>query len=444
MTEIGAIGPDDTNPDDTNMGARPPVYILGAGMAGLAAAVRAARLGMRPHLLEATSHAGGRCRSFFEAGLGRTIDNGSHLLLGGNRGLFAYLNEIGAGDALAPMEPVQFPFLDVADGNRWTLRPSAGRLPWWLLVPGRRVPGGRLSDYMAMARLARQAGNGRDGPLTDFVDAAAPMFQRFWQPLARAVLNTEAEEASAALIGAMLGETFMKGAEASRPYLAPAGLSGALVDPGVAYLEAIGQPPGFGARIKALDFAGGRVRTIETETGTHALDEDAAVICALPPGEAARLIPDLTVPEKFNAIVNVHYGTGQTDAGAGFLGLIGSLAHWVFTRNGMISVTVSAAGALADQPAERIATLIWADVAPALGQNGAPMPGYHVIKEKRATIAQTPDQNARRPAAKTRFENLFLAGDWTKTGLPATIEGAVRSGQNAARLSAALAAGSNP
>jgi squalene-associated FAD-dependent desaturase len=425
MTEIGKAA----------MAARPQVYILGAGMAGLAAAVRAAKLGLRPHLFEATNHAGGRCRSFFEPGLDRTIDNGTHLLLGGNKGLFTYLAEVGAADRLKPMDPVQFPFLDVANGMRWNVRPSAGRLPWWLLVPHRRVPGGRLRDYLAMARLARLDPDGLDATLTEFVDRDAPMFARFWQPLARAVLNTEAEEASAALIGRMLAETFLKGAEASRPYLAPGGLSNALVDPGVAHLRAIGQPPNFAARIKALSFGGGGVSAIETESGPVPV-AGGAVISALPPGEAQRLIPGLQAPDQFNAIVNVHYRLERSEDAVRFLGLIGSPAHWVFTRSDVVSVTISAAGALADEPGERIASRIWADVAAPLGQNGVSVPTFHVIKEKRATMAQTPAQNARRPAAKTGFDNLFLAGDWTKTGLPATIEGAVRSGQHAAALAA--------
>ncbi|MEE2759877.1 MAG: hydroxysqualene dehydroxylase HpnE [Pseudomonadota bacterium] len=418
------------------MGTRKPVYILGAGMAGLAAAIRAANIGLRPRLFEATGHAGGRCRSYFEPGLGRTVDNGTHLLLGGNSSLFNYLREASApADALLPMDPVQFPFFDIAENKRWTLRPTAGRIPWWLLLPNRHVPGARFSDYVSMWRLTRLGPDSPDAPLTDFINTGHPMFKRFWQPLARAVVNTEAEEASAVLIGRMLAETFVKGAEASRPYLATGGLSRSLVEPALAWLEESGWPATLGKRIKALTFGeGGRVRSLETDSGALPLEEGAAVICALPPGEAKRLLPELEVPNQFNAIVNIHYASEPSAAPAKFFGLIGAPGHWVFTRNGVISVTISTAGSLTDEPAARIAPAIWTNVAAALGRKGDPLPPYHVIKEKRATIAQTPAQNARRPTAQTRHDNLFLAGDWTKTGLPATIEGAVRSGQEAAAL----------
>ena len=94
---------------------------------------------------------------------------------------------------------------------------------------------------------------------------------------------------------------------------------------------------------------------------------------------------------------------------------------------------MSGAEAIVDQDREQLATRIWADVARALGIT-APMPAWQIVKEKRATFAATPEQDARRPAAQTRWKNLFLAGDWTRTGLPATIEGALRSGETAAAL----------
>ena len=102
-----------------------------------------------------------------------------------------------------------------------------------------------------------------------------------------------------------------------------------------------------------------------------------------------------------------------------------------------ISVTVSGADAIVDQDREDLAIRIWADVSKALGLK-VPMPGsippWQIVKEKRATFAATPQQDARRPAARTQWRNLFLAGDWTQTGLPATIEGALRSGETAAAL----------
>jgi uncharacterized protein with NAD-binding domain and iron-sulfur cluster len=115
------------------------------------------------------------------------------------------------------------------------------------------------------------------------------------------------------------------------------------------------------------------------------------------------------------------------------LGVIGGTAEWIFTFSDRISVTVSGADAIVDQDREDLALRIWADVTKALDIK-APLPTWQIVKEKRATFAATPEQDSRRPAAKTPWLNLFLAGDWTQTGLPATIEGALRSGETAAAL----------
>ena len=119
------------------------------------------------------------------------------------------------------------------------------------------------------------------------------------------------------------------------------------------------------------------------------------------------------------------------------LGLLGATAEWIFTHPGRISVTISAADRLVDMPREALAALVWGEVAVALGLAGAPMPKWQVVKEKRATFAATPQQEALRPPARTAWANLFLAGDWVANGLPATIEGALRSGEVAARLALA-------
>jgi hypothetical protein len=115
------------------------------------------------------------------------------------------------------------------------------------------------------------------------------------------------------------------------------------------------------------------------------------------------------------------------------MGLVGGFAHWIFVRDDIVSITISAAREEAQLDAEEIAARCWADVQVALGIKGD-LPPFRVVKEKRATFAQDPASVAKRPGASTSLANLFLAGDWTNTGLPATIEGAIRSGRTAAAL----------
>jgi hypothetical protein len=145
------------------------------------------------------------------------------------------------------------------------------------------------------------------------------------------------------------------------------------------------------------------------------------------------LLPGLEVPEDHAPIVNAHY---QVEPPAGMpvlTGLVGGVAEWVFRKHGVISVTVSAADRLVDEAAETLAATLWRDVAAAFGLPADPVPPGRIVKERRATFRATPAQLARRPASTaTGWNNLRLAGDYVDTGLPATIEGAIRSGLAAA------------
>src|SRR5918995_4650854 len=129
------------------------VHVVGAGLAGLAAAIRLGERRQPVALYEAAQQAGGRCRSYFDRSLGRVIDNGNHLLLSGNRSAIAYLSAIGAGDSLLGPAEASFPFLDLSSGERWVVRPNRGRVPFWIALPTRRVPGGRLRDCLGIWRL---------------------------------------------------------------------------------------------------------------------------------------------------------------------------------------------------------------------------------------------------------------------------------------------------
>ena len=163
--------------------------------------------------------------------------------------------------------------------------------------------------------------------------------------------------------------------------------------------------------------------------------EDAAVL-TLPPPVAKSLLPGITAPESFRAILNAHF---RIDAPAGWppiLGVVGGQVEWLFAFENRLSVTISAADRLMDGEREALARLIWDEVA-ALTGLPPDLPPWQIVKERRATFAALPAEEALRPGLETLWPNLLLAGDWTATGLPATIEGAIRSGNRAAALLAA-------
>jgi hypothetical protein len=209
---------------------------------------------------------------------------------------------------------------------------------------------------------------------------------------------------------------------------AKVGLSESFVDPALAVLKDRGAEVSFNNRLRELTIDSNRVTALTLGQDTVNLGEGDSIILAVPPSAAAELVPGLGAPDDFRAIVNGHFRLAQKTEGFSFLGLIDGVAQWLFVRGDIVSVTVSAADDLVEQPTEVIAGRLWADVAKALSLSVAPMPTWRIVKEKRATFAQTPSQVGRRPPARTALNNLFLAGDWTDTGLPATIEGTLRSG----------------
>jgi len=145
------------------------------------------------------------------------------------------------------------------------------------------------------------------------------------------------------------------------------------------------------------------------------------------------MIPGLDAPDEFRAIINAHFRVDPLPGPAhSFMGLINGTAEWVFLKPGVISTTTSAADRWIDRSVEDLAAALWQDVAHAYRLDPDRLPPYRIVKEKRATFAATPAQLLLRPKARTRWRNLALAGDWTDTGWPATIEGAIRSGFTAA------------
>src|SRR6202000_2296620 len=196
----------------------------------------------------------------------------------------------------------------------------------------------------------------------------------------------------------------------------------------------------FSHELRAFGMSDGRVNELKFGDGAIALGLDDVVVMAVPARPAATLLPGLKTPSKFRAIVNAHFRFDPPPGAAPILGVVGGLVEWLFAFPQRLSITISNGDRLVDMPREELAQALWRDICKAAGIAAElpELPPWQIVRERRATFEATPEQNALRPGAVTACKNLFLAGDWTDTGLPATIEGSVRSGDRAADLVLAM------
>ncbi|MBS1053901.1 hydroxysqualene dehydroxylase HpnE [Gluconobacter kondonii] len=413
------------------------VHIIGGGLAGLSAAIELAAQA-RVTVYESGPACGGRARSFHDRSLDARIDNGNHLILSSNDLTFRYLDIIGSRHTLTgPGLPI-FPYYDLEDSLAWTLRLSKGKLPFWALPGGRRVPGMKLSELASLGRFLRAG----DRTTVESCLSSGQLSRRLLIPFAISVLNTDIHTGSAKLLGNVIRKSLAKGGMACCPWFPAVGLSETLIDPAVAYLKRFHGNVRTGVRVSAIEQQNGRATALETGEGRIELGPEDQIILAVPGPVAQSLLPGLTAPDAFESIANAHFRLPEkvqargVVAQAGFVGLVGGISEWIFLKGDILSVTVSAANRYADRSNSELLATIWSEIRraldPVLSQPlPVAIPPSRLVWEKRATFAATPEQNLLRPGARTDLVNLALAGDWTETGLPSTIEGSIQSGLQA-------------
>ncbi len=392
------------------------VHVVGAGVAGLAAALRLARDGHAVTLHEATPEAGGRCRALPDG-----TDNGTHALTGANTAALGFLREIGAEDGWVEPELGALPVFDLGDDT--ARRVALAPLRW-------RHAAARPAGLSVAALWALSTGQ---GSVAAALRRHSVFLRGFVEPLTVAALNTPVAEASAPLLRAVLARLLAPGA--ARVLVARQGLGPDLIAPALAALRGAGVPLRFGARLRGMVVRDGRVQALEIGAHRVVLGPRDAVVLALPAWEAARLIPGLPVPAAHAPILNIHYARGG-EGPVRFLGLLGGLAQWVLVRPSGVSVTVSAADDAMGDDADSLGARAWPEVRRAalgLGLAGAwpeAPPAFRVVKERRATPRHGVVPNPVPP--RLPLANCALAGDWTWPWLPATIEASVLSGLAAA------------
>ncbi len=271
------------------------VHIIGAGISGLSAAVRLANANYRVHLHEATQQAGGRCRSYFDAATNLTIDNGNHLLLSGNRAAVEYARSIGTEAGLVGPKRAQFPFVDLATGQRWQLDLGESRLPLWIFDEARRVPDTGVLDYLALMPLIWSAQSRLVG---DAIPCKGTLYHRLVQPLLLAALNVDPPEGSAGLAGAVVRETLLAGGQACRPLIARDGLSAVLVEPAIKLLQDKGASIRFGHELREFAASADRLGELKFGDDSVAIQPGDAVVLAVPPRPAAAMLPGLKTPDQ--------------------------------------------------------------------------------------------------------------------------------------------------
>jgi hydroxysqualene dehydroxylase len=431
------------------MSRGPSSVVVGGGLAGMAAAFALRDRGEPVILLERRPFLGGRAFSFEDPDTGAVIDNGQHVLVGACDRLRAFLDRIGSRDAFRRQRRLRLPILD-GRGRRADLATAPLPPPLHLAAALLRYrhlgPGERRSVVAAVRRLARSdAVREEDRPLGEWLagrGAPPASVERFWEPIVRPALNVRVAEASLSLSAFLVRRALWAGPSAGALWLPTTGLSAAIGSPALAHLRAAGADVRLEARAAALETSEGRVAGVRLQDGSSIPARQ--VICALPPEGADRLLRSAGVPSDHaalgrSAIVNVYLWYDRPVLQVPFAGTFDSPLQWVFDRSRIlgenaggwcVGVSLSAADDLVDRPKEALADLCddaLGRLFPAHGR--ARLERSAVVKEPRATFRANPRATTRRPGPVTPVPGLLLAVDWTDTGWPATMEGAVRSGE---------------
>jgi len=436
------------------------IIVIGAGFAGLSAAVRLSAAGRRVLVLEARGRLGGRATAFADRETGTRVDNGQHVLAGCYHETFRFLDTIGARDRVALQDTLDVSFIDRA-GHRSRLRCPRLPAPWHLAAGVLRWSGVGWRDRLPLAKLSGALKAGAPAPPPTETVAAwlarlgqtPRMIEMLWEPLAVAALNQGIEQALAAPFVRVLAQMFTGATRDASLGMTATPLDEMYAEPARAFIEARGGE----VRVNALArvaVRGGRVESVSVRGET--LPPPDAVVAAVPwfglgglfqdPEGALAPLLAAAAGTAASPIVTVNLWLDRQVLPDAFVGLPGRTMQWVFDttqirrRNsapergaaGHLSLVSSGAEAVLRQSNDELIALARRELIDAVPEaRAATLVRATVVREPQASFSLAPGQPAR-PGTRTAVAGLWLAGDWVDTGLPATIESAVVSGHRAA------------
>lgn len=445
------------------MSNKPRIIVIGGGLAGLAAAVRIAEAGTEVITLEATKSGGGRSRSFHDKVTGREIDNGQHLMMGCYRETIAFFRAIGAPEGAVDFQRNLSLTMVKPGGGRIEMSCPPLPAPLHLAAGLLRMRGlgvlHRAAALRAGLLLRGEIERPDDNETCDAwlrrLGQTRAIRAAFWEPLIWAVLNDDPLVASAAMLVAVIERAFMSTRDDSALGVPRRPLSDIYVDRAVEWIRDRGGEVRFASAVRAIELdSDGRVRGVTLKSGETV--EGTQVITSVPPHALIDLLPaaarehvvfrDVARLES-SPIVNLWVTLAKPLLDRPFVGLVGSPLHWLWDRDRietgrprpdtgagdhLLTVTISAARSFVNDQPEALRELFIGELARYFPTAKPEIKAFRVVKEKRATISHAAGTYQRRPAIVSPIPGLLLAGDWVRTGIPATIEGAVQSGHEAA------------
>ncbi|GMR18578.1 MAG: hydroxysqualene dehydroxylase HpnE [Gammaproteobacteria bacterium] len=425
--------------------------IIGGGWAGLAAAVELSKNKISVTVLEAARQLGGRARSIkFND---NRVDSGQHILLGAYTGILNILETIGV-----PEEKVfrRLPiYMEMKKSAKKSFRLNTPALPaplhliWGLLGFKGMKLSHRFRILQALIKMQKnQFTVSPDTPLSIFLKKTGQPMEAiacFWEPLCISILNLPVDQASTQLFMSVMGDAFFDKKEYSDLLLPISDLGACLPQPAMEFIEQQGGHVQLGTRVKQLLVSKGASRGIIADE--KQLDADHVIVATSPEACEQLLSENNLLNDTVN---NIHeLGSmpittlylqypGSVSLPREFVGLIGTTTQWLFDRKaltgqkGLIAAVVSGPGDHMKMDTDHLTQHIIKEISDYFPSWPKPVQ-TKLIREKRATIAAVPDSNNFRPNNLTGIQGLWLAGDYTATGYPSTLEGAVRSGVECAR-----------
>ena len=413
------------------------IHIIGGGLAGLSCAVKLLKNKKEKKitLYESSDLFGGRCRSYNDKDFECYLDNGNHLIIKAYQNTFKYLKEIKATHTITSNEKSFYPFIDIKNSEHWEVKPYSNFIPWWIFFPSCRPSGVSLLDFIKGCKLAFAK---NDQTVSNLINVDSLIYKRFWKPFTIAVLNTHPKEASAKLLWKVILKTLFRWNNPLHPFVVKKSLNESLIKPGIEKIVRHGGKIKTNYRLKKINLENNCAKEIIFQNKTIPINNEDFLVLAIPPNVLSKILPDIVTPKKTNCILNVHFKLDKTNnkiifpQESFFMGVIGGLTNWIFKKENILSITISAANNLNIYTNKKISKMIWSEIEKIFKLQKNNMPKYKIIREKMATFVQSPEEIFKKPKMLTNYSNIFLAGDWVDNGFPATIEGAITSGYNVA------------